>query len=69
MLRLAALGAMLGLLGLAAGCDTYGYITAPTPANFPGTPTGAYTIAITGTLGNNNSVTRTTTVNLTVSPG
>jgi len=62
---------MLGVMLLALtgmSCNSY-YYNPITPANPVGTPTGNYVIIITGTLGTDASVTRSTTVNLTVGPG
>jgi hypothetical protein len=59
---------MVFLLAAEMACNQY-YYSPITTATLPGTPTGNYTIAITGTLGNNNAVARTTTVNLTVGSG
>ncbi|MBZ5546325.1 MAG: choice-of-anchor D domain-containing protein [Acidobacteriia bacterium] len=69
ILRLAALASVLCLFAFAAGCDSTLYNSNLSPATLPGTPTGVYTITITGTLGNNGSVQRGTSVNLTVGPG
>ena len=69
ILRLAALSGLLCLLGMFMGCNDYGYYPGITPATTTGTPTGVYTIVVTGTLGNNSSVTRTTTFNLSVGAG
>jgi hypothetical protein len=60
-----------GIVLLAAGalsCQTYGYNVIAPPIQV-GTPTGTYTITISGTLGSNSNVVRSTTVNLTVGPG
>ena len=60
----------------AMSCEDYGY-NSVYPGPQVGTPSGNYTIPISGTLGNppspcgcgpNNAITRGTTVNLTVSP-
>jgi hypothetical protein len=67
-LRLAALGIVVALAGLGLGCDSY-YSSLSFKSAAKGTPAGNYTIVITGTLGNNNSVSRTTTVNLSVGSG
>jgi Beta-propeller repeat/HYDIN/CFA65/VesB-like, Ig-like domain/Abnormal spindle-like microcephaly-assoc'd, ASPM-SPD-2-Hydin len=67
--RLALLAAAIVVLAAGAvGCQTYGYnvIGAPT---IIGTPTGSYVITISGTLGSDGTVIRTSTVNLSVSPG
>lgn len=65
-----ALGAASILLLILSGisCQTYGYNVIGTPT-VVGTPDGSYTITISGTLGSNSGVVRSTTVNLTVSPG
>jgi hypothetical protein len=55
------------LLGLAVGCEDYVNPINITP-NVNGTPAGTYSIVLTGTLGSTNSVTRSTTVNLSVLP-
>ena len=67
-LRLAGLGAVLCVITAGIGCNNYTYGPNITQSN-TGTPTGNYTISIIGILGNNNSVSRTTTVNLSVGPG
>ena len=67
-LRLAALGMMLLTAGAVVGCNTNTFGPGITQQS-TGTPTGTYTLGITGTLGNNNSVTRSTTMNLSVGPG
>jgi hypothetical protein len=67
-LRLAALGMMLAVAAFGLGCESY-LTTIKITSAATGTPSGNYTIAITGTLGNNNSVSRTTTANLSVGPG
>jgi hypothetical protein len=67
-LRLAALGMMLAVAAFALGCESY-LTTISITSAASGTPSGNYTIRIAGTLGNNNSVSRTTTVNLSVGPG
>jgi Beta-propeller repeat/Abnormal spindle-like microcephaly-assoc'd, ASPM-SPD-2-Hydin len=67
-LRLAALGMMLLTAGAVIGCNTNTFGPGITQQS-TGTPTGTYTLGITGTLGNNNSVTRSTTMNLSVGPG
>ncbi|HEY6293552.1 MAG TPA: SBBP repeat-containing protein [Terriglobia bacterium] len=51
-----------------ASCNNYGYNVVGPPV-IVGTPTGIYVIQISGTLGTNSSVIRSTTVNLNVSPG
>jgi len=57
---------LLALPGIS--CENYGYnVIAPQP--IVGTPTGVYVITISGTLGTNAGVIRSTSVNLTVSPG
>ena len=65
--RFALLIIAIILLALGAGCNTYVNPINITPV-VTGTPTGNYTIALTGTLGNNTGVSRTTTVNLSVAP-
>jgi hypothetical protein len=67
-LRLAALGMLLAAAALAFGCSDYTIGLNITRAA-PGTPAGNYTIVITGTLGNNSSVSRQTTFNLSVGSG
>jgi hypothetical protein len=66
--RLALLFAALVLVALGAGCQNY-----VNPINInpvvTGTPSGTFNIAITGTLGNNNGVTRTTFITMSVQPG
>jgi hypothetical protein len=47
-------------------CNTY-YVNPIVPAA-TGTPFGVFTITVTGTLGNNHSVTHSTTMNLSVGP-
>jgi hypothetical protein len=66
-LRLAALCVTLMIVAPGMGCNNNTYQTGVTftPAG-SGTTSGVYTIIITGILGNNNSVTRATTVNLAV---
>jgi hypothetical protein len=66
--RLAALGLLLVLPAVGFGCNSYYSRINVTPAS-SGTPSGNYTIVVTGTLGNNNNVTRTTTFNLSVGSG
>jgi len=68
-LRLAALAMLLALFAFGAGCETYSQYPRITTATVSGTPTGNYTITIVGTLGSDNSVTRTTTTILSVGPG
>jgi hypothetical protein len=67
-LRLAVLLFAIILVVVGAGCENY-----VNPININpqvnGTPAGTTSIVLTGTLGNNNGVTRTTTVNLSVLPG
>jgi len=67
-LPLLARAVLFSLLLLEIGCQTYynGLHIAPAPI---GTPSGNYTIVITGTLGSDGSVTRRTAVNLSVGPG
>jgi len=64
-LRLAALALALVVVAAGIGCNDYNYGPSIGPG-VSGTPSGTYTITITGTLGNNSSVTRSTTVNLAV---
>ena len=65
---LATLAVILGIVSLGGSCnDTY-YQNPATPAPIKGTPTGVYTIAITGTLGTSSTIKRATTVNLAVAP-
>lgn len=64
---LAAAGILL-LTIIVIGCQNYGYNVVGTPA-VVGTPTGNYTITISGTLGSNSQVVRSTTANLSVGPG
>ncbi len=58
--RLVFLGLVLALAALLGSCR------AVSPVIAGGTPTGNYTITITGTLGSNIAVVRSTTVNLSV---
>jgi hypothetical protein len=55
------------LVALGVGCENY-----VNPINInpevTGTPSGTYSIVLTGTLGDGSGVTRTTTVNLSVLP-
>jgi len=67
-LRLAALVFILASLALGVSCNEYVYGPNIGAAPINGTPTGNYTIILVGVLGNENSVTRTTTVNLSVGP-
>jgi hypothetical protein len=66
-LRLAVLMVAIALAALGVGCDSY-----VNPINInpqvSGTPAGTTNIVLTGTLGNGNGVTRTTTVSLSVLP-
>ena len=66
--RLAVLGVALSLLALGVACQDYYYNPVSITPYLTGTPSGNYTITIIGTLGSNNSVTRTTTINLLVAP-
>jgi hypothetical protein len=65
--RVAILATAMILMALAASCEDY-----VNPININpvvnGTPSGNYSIVLTGTLGNGSNVTRTTTVQLTVVP-
>jgi hypothetical protein len=67
-LRLAGLVFILASLALGVECNQYVYGPNIGTAPITGTPTGEYTITLIGTLGSNSSVTRTTTVNLSVGP-
>jgi hypothetical protein len=66
-LRLVVLLVATVLVALGVGCENY-----VNPINInpvvTGTPSGTYSIVMTGTLGNGSGVTRTTTVNLSVLP-
>jgi hypothetical protein len=66
-LRFAVLLTSIVLAALAVGCENY-----VNPININpyvnGTPSGTYSITLTGTLGDGSGVTRTTTVNLSVLP-
>jgi Beta-propeller repeat/HYDIN/CFA65/VesB-like, Ig-like domain/Cep192 domain 4 len=64
-LRLTALAGLLLMASAAVGCNDYSYGPNLTPVQ-PGTPLGKYTIQLKGTLGNDNTVLRTTTINLVV---
>ena len=55
------------LSALATACNNTYYGPTTTPVAI-GTPAGTYTVTIVGTLGSNNSIKRTTTVNLAVAP-
>lgn len=59
------LAASLSALALACNNTYYGPTTTPVAT---GTPAGTYTVTIVGTLGSNNNIKRTTTVNLAVAP-
>jgi Beta-propeller repeat/HYDIN/CFA65/VesB-like, Ig-like domain/Abnormal spindle-like microcephaly-assoc'd, ASPM-SPD-2-Hydin len=63
--RLATLAMILLVVVVGTSCNDYSYGPNLTPV-VSGTPLGKYTIGIVGTLGNDNSVTRTTSVNLAV---
>jgi Beta-propeller repeat/HYDIN/CFA65/VesB-like, Ig-like domain len=67
-LRLAALGTALIVVAFGFACGS-SYTGLSITSAATGTPSGNYVIAIQGTLGNNNSVTRATTINLSVGPG
>jgi hypothetical protein len=67
-LRLAALAMILAVAAFGIGCGSYTTGINITQAT-TGTPSGNYTITVKGMLGNNNSVSRTTTVNLSVGSG
>jgi len=66
-LRFVTLVMVLFLLAAQIGCNEYTQLNLTTPTQ-TGTPTGNYTIVITGKLGNTSGVLRQTTVNLAVSP-
>ena len=57
----------IALVALAVGCENY-----VNPININpvvnGTPSGTFSIELTGALGTNSAVTRTTTIRLTVQP-
>jgi HYDIN/CFA65/VesB-like, Ig-like domain/Beta-propeller repeat/Cep192 domain 4 len=55
------------LTALTTACNS-NYIGPTTTPVATGTPAGTYTVTIVGTLGSNNSIKRTTTVNLAVAP-
>ena len=64
-LRLVVLAMLLSMAGAGTACSNYSYgpnLTSLTS----GTPLGRYTIVITGTLGNDSTVRRSTSVNLAV---
>jgi HYDIN/CFA65/VesB-like, Ig-like domain/Beta-propeller repeat/Cep192 domain 4 len=63
----AALILAMSLSALATACNQTYYGPQTTPVS-TGTPAGTYTVTIVGTLGSDNSIQRTTTVNLAVSP-
>ena len=62
-----ALALLATFLAIQASCTNY-YYNPISPANPSGTPAGTYTITFVGTLGNNATITRGTTVNMSVSP-
>ncbi len=64
-LRFAALTLVMAFVILVAGCNEFFTPIVGNPTA-TGTPPGVYTIIITGTLGTNSNVTRTTTVRLAV---
>ncbi len=64
---LVVLALLAAFLAIQLGCTNY-YYNPISPANPNGTPAGTYTITFVGTLGNNSTIRRTTTVNMTVSP-
>jgi hypothetical protein len=66
-LRFAVLLFAIILVVLGAGCENYVNPINITPV-VNGTPAGTTSIVLTGTLGSNGGVTRTTTVNLSVLP-
>ena len=55
------------LAALLASCNNYP-TQSPVTQQITGTPYGVFTLTVTGYLGSNNSVTRTTTMNLSVGP-
>ena len=59
------LAGVLLVASFGAGCNDYSYGPNLLPLQ-PGTPLGKYTIGLTGTLGNDDTVVRTTTINLAV---
>ncbi len=65
--RLGLMLAAIILVAFGASCNNYVNPINITPV-VSGTPSGNFTILITGTLGTNNKVTRATTINLTVAP-
>ncbi|HEV2232677.1 MAG TPA: SBBP repeat-containing protein [Terriglobia bacterium] len=65
-LRLAALCVTLVIVAPWMGCNNYYQSGFSLTSTGKGTTSGVYRIAITGTLGNDNTVTRSTTVNLAV---
>jgi hypothetical protein len=67
-LRVTGLSVVLGLVAAGLACNTNTFGPGITQQS-TGTPTGTYSITITGALGNNNSVARTATLNLSVGPG
>jgi len=64
---LAVLVGSILLTALAAACNQT-YVGPSTSPAVTGTPANTYTIGIVGTLGSNNNITRTTSVNLAVAP-
>jgi hypothetical protein len=66
-LRLMLLLAAIILAAVGVGCENY-----VNPININpvvnGTPSGTFSILLTGTLGNTSAVTRSTVVNLSVQP-
>jgi hypothetical protein len=67
-LTIVVLGTLL--VGLSAmSCQGSSNTAVAGSAAVTGTPSGNYVITITGTLGSNAKVTRSTTVNLTLGPG
>jgi len=63
----AVLAASVLLVSLVAACNQT-YVGPNTKPAVTGTPANTYTIGIVGALGSNNSITRTTSVNLAVAP-
>jgi len=58
---------LLFLAALQVSCNNYP-TQSPVTQQITGTPYGVFTLTVTGYLGSNNSVTRTTTMNLSVGP-
>jgi cytochrome bd-type quinol oxidase subunit 2 len=58
---------LLLLAAFQVSCNNYP-TQSPVTQQITGTPYGVFTLTVTGYLGSNNSVTRTTTMNLSVGP-